>query len=36
MIFYMPSLEDAREARQCAEKVLAWFREECPDLTTDP
>ena len=26
----MPTLEDAREARQCAERVLTWFQSACP------
>lgn len=33
--FDMPTIEDAREARQCADKVLAWVQEECPDLMTE-
>ncbi len=33
--FDMPGIEDAREARQCADKVLEWLREECPDLMTE-
>ena len=33
--FDMPTIEDAREARQCAERVLTWLRKECPDLTDD-
>ena len=28
----IPSLEDAREARQCAERIVAWVRETSPDL----
>jgi HEPN domain-containing protein len=30
--FDTPTIEDAREARQCAERVLTWLREECPEL----
>lgn len=33
--FDIPTIEDAREARQCADMVLAWLQEECPDLMTD-
>lgn len=28
----IPSLEDAREARQCAERIVAWVRAIRPDL----
>jgi HEPN domain-containing protein len=28
----MPTLEDAREARQCAERVRVWLKGELPDL----
>jgi HEPN domain-containing protein len=30
--FIMPTIEDAREARLCADKVFVWLRQECPDL----
>lgn len=33
--FDMPTIEDAREARQCAGNVLAWLRQERPDLLED-
>ena len=33
--FSMPTLEDAHEARQCAERVLTWLQKECPELTSD-
>lgn len=29
----LPSPDDAREARRCAENVLNWVRQTCPDLT---
>jgi len=28
----MPTMEDAREARQCAQHVLDWLRRELPDV----
>jgi HEPN domain-containing protein len=31
----MPTIEDAREARQHAERVLTWVREKFPSLTVD-
>ena len=33
--FDMPTIEDAREARQCAERVLTWAQTTYPDLTND-
>jgi hypothetical protein len=33
--FDMPTIEDAREARQCAERVLTWLQTAYPDLTKD-
>ncbi|NLE66615.1 MAG: HEPN domain-containing protein [Lentisphaerae bacterium] len=29
----MPTLDDAREARQCARNVLSWMGKEMPDVT---
>lgn len=33
--FDMPTIEDAREARQCAKRVLTWVQTAYPDLTND-
>lgn len=30
--FHMPTIEDALEARQCAEKVFAWLQQTCREL----
>lgn len=34
--FDMTSLEDGREARQCAERVLKWLEGVRPELAGDP